>query len=265
MGYNPAMDLSRRLRIPIWREGRVVAERTLLMRDPVFSGQGIPRGHGTPVMLVPGFLAGDMSLALMARWLRDLGYRPTRAHFRANVDCSERALNRLEALLQTAHERHGDKVSIVGHSRGGTMARVLAVRRPDIVGSIVCLGSPMSDQFNVHPLVGLQVRAVATLGSLGVPGMFSHACSGDCCARAFADARAPFPAQVGFTSVYSRGDGVVAWPACLDPAARQVEVNSSHVGMAMNAQVYRVIAEALADDRRGDQGPALSLSGAGSR
>jgi triacylglycerol lipase len=234
------------LRIPIWGEGRLALERAALLRDPVSRGQGVPRGDGAPVLLVPGFMAGDSSLGLMGRWLRDLGYRPARAGIRANVDCAARVLERLEVQLETAAKRHRRPVSIVGQSRGGTMARMLAVRRPDLIERIVCLGSPLTDQFAVHPLVRAQVRAVALLGTLGVPGLFSLRCRSGCCAEVNRDLTAPFPEAVDFISVYSRSDGVVAWRACLDPAARQVEVHSTHVGMAVNAEVFRVVAAALA-------------------
>lgn len=240
------MSFTRRVQIPIWQEGRVLRERSALRRAPVLQGSGVPHGDGEPVLLIPGFLAGDLSMGLMARWLRSLGYRPTRARIRANIDCSEKALSRLEALLESAVERHGREASIVGHSRGGTMARVLAVRRPDLVRSIVTLGSPIVDQLDVHPLVRAQVRGVATLGSLGIPGLFRHACRDGCCAEAHAQAQAPFPPGVKFTSVFSRTDGVVGWESCLDPAADHVEVSSSHVGMAVNPEVYTVIAEVLA-------------------
>jgi hypothetical protein len=66
----------------------------------------------------------------------------------------------------------------------------------------------------------------------------------------------PLPDGVGFVSIYSRSDGIVDWHACLDPAAeRYVEVDSSHIGMGLNPQVYRAIADALADFRgRAEQG-----------
>jgi pimeloyl-ACP methyl ester carboxylesterase len=257
------MSLATRLQIPIWREGRVALERASLLRDPVMRGEGIERGDARPVMLIAGFLAGDPSLGVMARWLRDLGYRPTRAGMRANVDCTERSLGRLELQLEAAAERRGRKVSIVGQSRGGTMARILAVRRPDLVHQIICLGSPLTDQFDVHPLVRTQVRAVALLGTLGVPGLFRYGCGRGCCAQADRDLLAPFPPEVGFISVYSRSDGVVAWRACLDPAARHLEVDSSHVGMAVSAQVFRAVGTALAGggESRGTAGlPAAAAA-----
>jgi hypothetical protein len=81
----------------------------------------------------------------------------------------------------------------------------------------------------------------------GFRGVLSRSClEGECCAESRRLVRAPFPAEVGFISIYSRRDGIVDWRACLDPDAEHVEVDSTHIGMAMNAAVYRVLAERLA-------------------
>jgi triacylglycerol lipase len=240
------MSLLEQIRIPIWREAGAGLEQAALMRDPIVRGVGVARGDGMPVMLIPGFLAGDLSLGLMARWLDRIGHEPCRASIRVNADCTGRAVRRLEETLERVADKHGRKPAIVGQSRGGTMARILAVRRPDLIERIVCLGAPLTDQFAVHPLVRAHVEAVALLGSLGVPGTFSHGCRlGECCAPAREGVSAPFPEGLDFTSVYSRHDGIVDWRTCLDPAARQVEVNASHIGMAVNAAVFRIVADAL--------------------
>jgi pimeloyl-ACP methyl ester carboxylesterase len=236
-----------RLGIPIWRESRVALEHAALRRDPVLHGRGVPPGDGSPVLLVPGFMAGDPSLATMAGWLKRLGYAPCRARMRVNVDCATRALDRLEAEVEQLAERHGRPAAVVGQSRGGSLARGLAMRRPDLVHTIVALGSPLTDQFAVHPLVRAQVTWVGLLGTIGVPGLFGRGCThGECCAEAREQASQPFPRDVRFVSVYSRSDGIVDWRACLDPDAEHVEVDASHVGMAVNRHVFRAIAEALA-------------------
>jgi triacylglycerol lipase len=234
------------LRIPIWREGRIAAEQVALRRSPVFRGEGVPRGDGAPVLLIPGFLAGDPSLTTLARWLKRMGYRPCRGHMRFNVDCTSRTLERLEAELVSLSEQHGRKVTIVGQSRGGAMARLLAVRHPDLVEGIVTLGSPLTSQLAVHPLVRAQVTLVGLLGTLRVPGLFSHGCGyGACCEDARKQATGRFPTGVSFTSIYSRSDGIVDWHACLDPAAEHVEINASHIGMSSNAEAFAAIAAAL--------------------
>ncbi len=232
---------------PIWRESRFGGELAALRRDPVLQGRGIPHGDGSPVLLVPGYLAGDSSLATMTAWLRRLGYRTSRAGIRLNTGCSTASINRLEERLERLADRYGRRVAIVGQSRGGTFARALAQRRPDLVSGVACLGSPMTDPLAIHPLVRLNVQVVGRLGGLGLPGLFTPECfDGECCAELRESAERPFPAEVGFLSIYSRSDGIVRWRSCLDPAAEAVEVDSSHCGMSVHRDVYRVVAPALA-------------------
>ena len=243
---------------PIWRESRLGVEVAALLRDPVYRGDGVADAGGQPVLLIPGFLAGDDSLGLMTRWLRRTGHHTSKAGMRSNIDCSQAAVNRLEERVEVLAECHERKVGIVGQSRGGNFARVLAVRRPDLVSGIVTLGSPQCDPMAVHPLVLLPVLAVGALGTLGAPGLFRHSCrNGKCCERFWDDMHADFPSGVGYVSIYSRSDGIVDWRACLDPAAEHVEVQASHCGMAVSAQAYRATAEALERFRQAELGASV--------
>jgi hypothetical protein len=45
--------------------------------------------------------------------------------------------------------------------------------------------------------------------------------------------------------VYSRTDAIVDWRACLDPHADCVEIDGSHCGMAVNADVFRELERLL--------------------
>ena len=242
---------------PLWREGLVGLEAANLLRSPVWRGDGIERGEGEGVLLIPGFLAGDGSLGLMHQWLRSLGYRTKSTGFRANVACSAEACAMLEERLERLADATGRRVAIVGQSRGGILGKALGVRRPDLVRGVVALGSPVRQQLSVHPLVLSQIALVATLGTARMAGCFTHAClRGDCC-REFRDAlKQRFPDDVGYVSVFSRKDGVVNWRACLDPAAdEQVEVTATHCGMSFHAPTYRIIGNALARFREGEQWP----------
>jgi pimeloyl-ACP methyl ester carboxylesterase len=231
---------------PLWRESRIGLELAGLLRSPVWRGEGVGDGDGQPVLLISGFLAGDESLSMMARWLKKTGHRPSRAGIASNVDCSGHQLERLEARLETLYARSGQRVAIVGQSRGGSLARALAVKRPDLVSGIVVLGSPIVERLPLHPVIRGTVFAVGALGTLGVPGMMRRSCLwGDCCTEFWELHRADFPSGVGYVSIYSRSDGIVRWESCLDPAAEHVEVRASHCGMAVNAEVYRAVAATL--------------------
>jgi triacylglycerol lipase len=209
------------------------------------------RAHGPPVLLLPGFMAGDPSLAIMAGWLERSGSPTTAAGMLINTDCAERSVARIEARLRSLAGRTERRVVLIGQSRGGEQARVLAVRNPDLVSTLVMLGSPVRNPLSVRPEVLRAVRSVARLGDLGVPGAFSTECGdGECCARFREDLGAPLPSGMRAVSVYSRSDGIVSWEACLDPCAEPVEVDSSHTGMSVNAGVYRVLAAILEEEAR---------------
>jgi triacylglycerol lipase len=239
-GQAPAPPLRGELRYGI-EFARLLADREF--RSP-------PRRAGAPsVLLVPGFMAGDQSLSVLAGWLRRRGSRTAGAGMLLNADCAERAVAGIESRLSRLAERADSRVVLIGQSRGGELARVAAVRNPDLVSALVMLGSPVLAPLSVGPAVLGAVRSVARLGDLGVPGMLSTECrDGPCCVAFREDLRAPLPPAVRAVAIYSRSDGIVSWEACLDPSADHVEVESSHTGMSVNVEVYRVVAGVLDEE-----------------
>ena len=205
------------------------------------------RHAGEPVLLVPGFMAGDYTLAGMSRTLRRRGYRTYRSHITANVGCTLNAAAALESRIESIAIRRGTRVSIVGHSLGGMLARGLAVRRPDLIAGIVTMGSPMLAPGAHHVALTAGVEALVRLSRAGLPGMMSEECvAGSCARQSFEESREPIPPGVGFTAIYSKRDGIVDWRACVDPESRAVEVTTSHCGMAFDPRVIDVVTEALA-------------------
>lgn len=249
--HHPPRDAGVELPDPWWgrplAETRCVLELARLLIDPVFAGRGIPHGDRRPVVLLPGFLAGDQTLAVMAGWLHRIGYRPRACGFIANVTCSDRAVDRVERRVEALARRHGRRVALIGHSRGGHYARALATRRPDLVSHAISLGADLQAMFGCStPTLRAVSGARAILQRTGRAR--SPACLTDACRCPFvSDFRAPFPvARVHLTSIYSKGDGVVHWQTQLVPYADCIEVSGSHVGLIVNRRSYRAIAAALA-------------------
>jgi len=233
------------------------AERSVA-RATAYALRSANRG-GDPVLLVPGFMAGDYTLAGMARVLRGRGYRTYRSHITANVGCTLNAAAALEARIESIAIRRGARVTIVGHSLGGMLARGLAVRRPDLVAGIITMGSPVLAPGAHHVGLTAGVEALVRLSRAGFPGLMSEECVAGACARqSFEESREPMPEGVAFTAVYSKRDGIVDWRACVDPEARAVEVTASHVGMALDPRVIDEVTKALAlqDGGRGSWRPS---------
>ena len=225
----------------MWREGRIAGEYVALIRDPVFRCEGLPPGRGRPVLLIPGFLAGDWSLLTLHGWLRRAGYRPELPGFRLNVDYSEMLLTSLGRRLYAAGAATGKRVAVVGHSRGGILAKVLGDRHPDLVSRVVTLGSPLGDPFEIHPVTMAGVRAAHLYNVL------RHWRGAEIESDFLAALAAP--PRVPVTSIYSRTDGVISWKACVRPDLDSVEVPGSHVGFAVNPDVYRLLGRLLPAER----------------
>src|ERR1700712_1603897 len=134
-------------------EFRVPLEMGSLMRSDIWRAKGVHRGHGERVLAIPGLLVGDETLRPMRGWLTRLGYSPMPAGIRANIQCSERIVGSLEARLGHAVAIDGRRAHLIGQSRGGMLAHVLGVRRPDLVASVTTLGSPLHGTIkDLHPL-----------------------------------------------------------------------------------------------------------------
>lgn len=199
-----------------------------------------------PVLLVPGFMAGDGTLALMRRALQQQGLRTYRSHIHANVGCTLDAASQMEMRLESIAQRRGSKVRLVGHSLGGMLARGVAARRPDLVSGLVTMGSPMLAPGAHHVSLSASVAMLVRLSRAGFPGVMSEDCVAGACARqSFDEGRAPLSDTISFTSIYSKRDGIVDWRACIDPAAIPLEVRASHVGMALDPRVIAAVTQAL--------------------
>jgi triacylglycerol lipase len=222
---------------PMWLEGRLASEYVTLIRDPVYYGRGVPRGDGRPVLLIPGFLAGDQTLLTMQAWLRRMDYKPELSGISFNVRHSDLTAEAVLERLYIHHRKTKQKVAIVGHSRGGMLAKVIADRNPELVSQVIALGAPLNEALDVHPLTMAAVHAARLYNWLRYQ-------TTDETEAAFMEQLAA-PPMVPVVSIYTRSDGVVNWKACLRPDVKTIEVKGSHGGLGVNAAVYRHLAHLL--------------------
>ena len=200
-------------------------------------------GNRKSIILIPGFMAGDTSLAPLAGLCRWLGHKTFFTGIKSNSDCPRETARRLEQHLERIHEDEG-RVVIIGQSLGGIYARELAARRPELVECIITLGSPvrLSDD-SASPLLVAMALQVAKLRKLE-DGCLTRSCP---CGMAMAER---IPDEVPTTVVYSKTDGVVHWSSCVDRSGgnnvENIEVMASHCGMGLNTDVLKIIADRLA-------------------
>ncbi len=217
-----------------------------LARDPIGYGVGIPRGDGRPILLIPGFTAGDWSLGTLARWLGRIGYKPYLSGIDLNVGCPRRKVELVGWRAEKIARETGERVTIIGHSLGGVLGRAIAASNPAIVREVVALGSPIRNGWTgVHDQVRPAMQAIQTFWQT-----FSSApenCGTMECSCGIAEAVfAPTPPRGRFSSIYTRRDEIVQWEACIDDKGDNYEVSGLHVSLIVNREVYRILGAILA-------------------
>jgi pimeloyl-ACP methyl ester carboxylesterase len=194
----------------------------------------LPQGDGQPVLVLPGLLAGDASTLALRTLLTRLGYAVRGWELGRNIGPTAQVVRGLDQRLDDCAQRHGRSVSLVGWSLGGIYARTLARRSPHLVRQVVTLGSPFR---LTSPSQSRASRAFERFSHLHVQPLRLPL------------ERAAAPLPVPTTSIYSRCDGIVAWRACLErpsPAAENIEVIGSHLGLGHNPSVIWAVADRLA-------------------
>ena len=233
--------------LPIWQEALFGVEILLLHASPVYYGFGVPRGDGSAVILVPGFLGTDLYLVELYAWLRRVGYQPYFSNIGVNADCPNLLIRyKLSQTIERARRETRRKVHLIGHSLGGVLARSAAGDHPKHVASVITLGAPFRGTV-VHPKVLRAAEMVRKQILISNGKSVMPSCYTGRCTCAFIDSlRRDLPPTVGDTAVYTRTDGMVDWRYCITGnPGHDFEVTGTHVGLAFNPVVYSIIAQRL--------------------
>lgn len=162
----------------------------------------------TSIIVLPGFGANDASTLPLRGYLRSIGHRVEGWRLGVQGRDVAESVRRFGVRLDEAADATGGPATLVGWSLGGVVAREAARIRPDLVQQVITLGSPI----------------------VGRP------------------AGAQRPIRVPVTCIYSRRDGIVGWRDAIDnrtPGVVNIEVDSSHLGLGVDPDVWRIIAERI--------------------
>lgn len=224
-------------------EGRAPAELAALMLRLPLLRLSVPKGNGEPVIVLPGFLTDDSSTWLLRRFLNSIGYTAYPWALGFNTGAGAPLVTGVLELTTELRRKHDAPVNLLGWSRGGIIAREVARQRSDLVRQVITLGTPVRG----GPSASSIGRMVSS--SLGLTAQELRKLQ---IMRERALIRTPI------TAIYSKTDGVVAWRAAIDdtnPDVEHVEVSGSHIGLGVNADAYRIIAQRLHSPRAAQTPP----------
>lgn len=239
----PAVKAQKPSLFHMFSEGRSIVELGMTGMVMPFLLRA-PKGDNHPVMVLPGFLASDVSTKPLRAFLDIKGYKTYGWGLGRNLGTeivggddviSDELIGRVIELSV----KHNKKVSLVGWSLGGILAREIARLLPDYVRQVITLGSPFNGPSGsvsmVAKLFGMINGDIVNSNPQVMLNMLS-------------------PPPVPTSAIYSRSDGVAHWQACMNKRieiadqAENIEVKGSHLGLGHNPHVIWIVANRLAQN-----------------
>lgn len=167
-----------------------------------------------PVLMFPGLGAGNWSTVTMRGHLMGLGYNVHGIRKGTQQGTPARVIAAFRERIEELADTYSSRVSVVAWSVGGAYARQAALGASGSLRQVITLGSPLNGPwYQRHTWIASQ--------------------------------HIPVPS----TCVYSSTDGIYDWHRCCQPEgpmAENVNVFSSHFGMANNPLAIRVVTDRLA-------------------
>jgi len=192
--------------------------------------RSLPRGDRS-VLVLPGFMSGDTATLSLRRDLRRLGHTAHGWGLGHNIGPSGHVVNGLSSQLTTIADTSGRPVDLIGWSLGGVFARYLAHVHPDLVNSIITMGTPVQSAGSRRGVASRLFDAVSGFhdGDMG-------------------DFDTDSPLTVPLTSIWTKTDGVVAWRSAMahdEGDVENIEVPGTHLGLGFNPTVIHIVADRL--------------------
>lgn len=218
-----------------------ISENSELRKDPVWEGEGVPRGNGRTEILIPGFLASRYSFDMaMEPWLKRMGYETKHLPLFVgrNVEPIEDVTEHILRQAETTHKSTGKKTGLIGWSRGGYAIWKALKFYPDRVqkdiDNVMILAAPPPKSIN--PNVGWPYYFVQKFFDTDD---FRHL------DKIGGDWNLPKLDGVKTTLIVSETDGVITRQDRPVQYGEYRLPKATHSGMAVNADVYRIVGKGL--------------------
>lgn len=216
---------------------RAIKDVASLVKNSKFLSSA-PKGDGHTVMVLPGFMTSDPATAIMRRQLRKFGYnaQPWKLGFNLGPTNSRDIETLLYERVKELYLTSGHRISLVGWSLGGVLAREIARSNPEMIRQVITLASPIGGSIEASSLWDVYIK------------ICGRNMSAEELAEQVEKIRQPVPG-VAFTSIYTKLDGVIAWQiAQVDETelSQNIAVGGSHLGIIFNPHALYVMADRLA-------------------
>ena len=192
------------------------------------------KGDNHMVFVIPGFMASDVSTKPLRRFLNKVGYQTCGWELGTNLaDLEQLAV--ISEKIDRLYTKNQTPISLIGWSLGGVYVRELAKEKPEKIRQVITLGSPFG---------GIMEPNNASITFEFIKWLKNYPEIDEDFV-----ATLPNPAPVPSTALYSKKDGIVPWETCMekveDDIHQNIEVQSSHLGMGVNIEVLKIIANRL--------------------
>ncbi|MEM6766658.1 MAG: alpha/beta hydrolase [Bacteroidota bacterium] len=185
------------------------------------------RGNGQRIILMPGWKTNALSLYPLKGYLAALGYAPEDWGLGVNQGQVEQYRDK---IAQQLADEEG-KITLIGWSLGGTVAREVARILPDKIGSVITFGTPVIG----GPMYTIGENFWDKAETKRINALTE-------------ELNETHPIQVPMSIIFTKKDSIVNWAACLDKKSKNVrhyEVSSTHLSMGIDPHVWRIITDHL--------------------
>lgn len=209
----------------VWQPLRLISQYRNLTKKKI--------GNGERIMLLPGWKSHDTVMYPVKRFLKTLGFAPEYWGLGINHGYVEKYRDALIAKLEK--ENTNEKITLIGWSLGGTIAREIAREMPQKIAGVITYGSPVIG----GPTYTIGAKVWDEKETTRIRNLIDEKDSIK-------------PIQVPMSIIFTKKDSIVSWSACIDTKSQNVkhyEVNSTHLSLGIDPSVWKVIVNHLQEYR----------------